>query len=160
MNFEPFDTGLIVQRLKLCVPDFQTVGGAADYAAVKELTNFRTPSAYVVFAEETNTNKIPASVGVCAQEAAVQFGVVLALRNYREQLGEQMADEARTLVGMVRAALIGFRPKLRGANTVGWVSGHVLDYNSSVMLFGDMYRLVYMLHKDDPCAPGACNGAV
>ena len=108
MNFEPFDTGLIVQRLKLCVPEFQSVGGAADYAAVKELASFRTPSAYVVFSEEDNTNKIPTSVGVCAQEAAVQFGVVLALRNYREQLGEQMADEARKLVGKVRSSLIGF----------------------------------------------------
>ena len=55
MNFEPFDTGLIMRRLRASVPELHVVGGAADYAAVKELRGFRTPSAYVVFAEDTNT---------------------------------------------------------------------------------------------------------
>lgn len=147
MNFEPFDTGLIVRRLEACVPDFQSIGGAADYAAVKELRGFRTPSAYVVFSEDENTGKIPASVGVTSQEALVRFGVVLALRNYGGQRGDQMAEQARRLIGLVRVALIGHKPD-KGARVVGWLGGAVLDYDASVLLFADRYQIHHMLHKD------------
>lgn len=153
MNFEPFDTGLIVQRLLQAVPELQVVGSAADYAAVKELRSFRTPSAFVVFSEEENTGRIPTSIGVCSQEARVRFGVVLALRNYREQLGEQMSDQARVLIGQVRTALIGHKPD-KGARVVGWDGGAVLDYDASVLLFADRYQIQYLLHKDVPCRQG------
>lgn len=152
MNFEPFDTGLIAQRLREQVPALQFISGAADYAAVKELADFRTPSAYVVFAEEVNTGKFPATPGVCFQSTSAVFGVVLALRNYREHFGEQMHQEARQLVGAVRMALIGHKPASHGASTVGWVSGAVLDYDASVLLFGDKYQLHNTLHKDGPQA--------
>jgi len=71
MRFEPFDTGLIVQHLRQQVPELHFVGGAADYAAVRELASFRTPSAYVVFAEEENTGKFPPRRR-CAFRAAAQ----------------------------------------------------------------------------------------
>lgn len=148
MNFEPFDTGLIVRRLEACVPDFQSIGGAADYAAVKELRGFRTPSAYVVFSDEENTGKIPPSIGVTSQEARVQFGVVLALRHYGDQRGERMADQTRRLIGLVRTALIGHKPD-KGARVVGWLGGAVLDYDASVLLFADRYQIHCMLHKDE-----------
>lgn len=152
MNFEPFDTSLIVQRLREQVPELQFVGGAADYAAVKELSSFRPPSAYVVFAEETNTGKFPAAPGVCIQSCTTQIGVVLALRHYREQRGDQMQQEARQLVGAVRVALIGHKPASHGASPVGWVSGKVLDYDAGVLLFADLYQLHNTLHKDGPQA--------
>ena len=148
MSFEPFDTSLIVDRLRQQVPDLHAVGGAADYGAVKELRAFRTPSAYVIFAEEDNTGKVPTSPGVCAQESSVQFGVVLALRHYAEARGEQMQGEARRLIGRVRAALIGHRPQPRGATAIGWQSGKVLDYDAAVLLFADVYRLIHTMHRD------------
>ena len=61
MSFAPFDTSLIVERLVTQLPALHFVGGAADYAAVKELRGFRTPSAYVIFAEENNSGKLPTS---------------------------------------------------------------------------------------------------
>ena len=146
MSFEPFDTGLIVKRLEAQVRELQLVGGAADYAAVKELRSFRTPSAYVVFAEDENTDKFADGFGVCAQEATVRFGVVLALRNYGDQRGDQIADEARKLIGKVRDALIGHQP-CKGATALGWASGKVLDYDASVLLFADMYRLTFVMTK-------------
>lgn len=149
MNFEPFDTGLVVQRLREQVAALQFVGGAADYAAVKELSEFRTPSAYVVFAEEENTRKVPTSVGVCTQESSTHFGVVLALRHYREQLGEQMHQDARRLIGATRVALIGHKPAVRGARVIAWASGKVLDYNAGTLLFADLYQIHHLLHKDD-----------
>ena len=154
MSFEPFDTSLIVDRLRQQVPDLHAVGGAADYGAVKELRAFRTPSAYVIFAEEDNTGKVPTSPGVCAQESSVQFGVVLALRHWRETRGEQMQDDMRVLVGQVRAALIGHKPAQQGVRAIGWQSGKVLDYDAGTLLFADVYQLHYVMQREHlaPCA--------
>ncbi len=157
MSFAPFDTGLVVQHLARAVPALQLVGGAADYAAVRELRGFRTPSAYVIFAEENNTGKVPTSIGVCAQESLVEFGVVLALRNWREARGEQMQADMRQLIGQVRAALIGHKPAAAGARVIGWQSGKVLDYDASVLLFADVYQMHHVMHRDEvaPCPPRA-----
>ena len=156
MSFEPFDTSRIVDHLRTQVPDLHHVGGAADYAAVKELRGFRTPSAFVIFAEERNTDKLPDSVGQCAVEASVQFGVVLALRHWREQRGEQMQDDARRLIGQVRAALIGHRPTPKGVRVIGWDAGKVLDYDASVLLFADVFRLHHVMQREvAPCTAGA-----
>ena len=102
MNFEPFDTNVIVRRLQAQAQGLHLVGSAADYAAVKELRSFRTPSAYVVFADEENTGTLPTTFCTVQVQTKVQFGVVLALRNYQEQLGGQMGEEARKLIGQVR----------------------------------------------------------
>lgn len=141
----PLDTGLVAQRLRERVPQLHHVGGAADYAAVKELAGFRTPSAYVIFAEEENTGKVPAAVGCASAEVRAQFGVVLALRHYREALGEQMQTEARHLVGAVRAALMGWRPAHPGARVLAWQSGRVLDYDAGVLLFADLYQITRVM---------------
>ena len=157
MSFAPFDTDMVVARVARQVPELQLVGGAADYAAVKELRSFRTPSAYVIFAEERNTGKVPTSVNVCAQESVVEFGVVLALRNWREARGEQMQADMRQLIGQVRAVLIGHKPAAAGARVIGWQSGKVLDYDASVLLFADVYQMHHVMHRDEvaPCPPRA-----
>lgn len=147
-GFEPFDTSLAVEQIKAAVPALHHVGGAADYAAVQSLAEFRTPSAFVVFAEEYNTGRIPTAPCVTAQESQTQFGVVLALRHWRERLGEQMQQEARQLIGQVRTALIGWRPPFAGARVIGWTSGKVLDYDANTLLFADLYQLHVLLSKD------------
>ena len=151
MNFEPFDTSVIVRRLQDNAKGLHLVGSAADYAAVKDLRSFRTPSAYVVFADEANTGGLPTTFCTVQVQTKVQFGVVLALRNYQEQLGGQMGEEARKLIGQVRSALIGFQPTGKGANVVSWQAGAVLDYDASVLLFADRYEVHHMLQR----APGA-----
>ena len=119
MNFEPFDTNVIVRRLQAQAQGLHLVGSAADYAAVKELRSFRTPSAFVVFADEENTGRLPTTFCTTQVETTVQFGVVLALRNYQEQLGGQMSDEARKaeVIANARAAAIeaGFPDGLTAA---------------------------------------------
>ena len=147
MNFEPFDIGLIVAHLRAQVADLHEVGGAADYAAVQNIRDFPTPSAYVIFAEEQNTARVPASPGIGVQESVAQFGVVLALRHYREARGEQMLPEALALIGQARCALIGHKPAARGARVLQWLSGKVLDYDAGVLLFADLYQIHYLLHK-------------
>lgn len=148
MSFAPLDTGLLVQRLREQVPQLASVGGAADYAAVQELRNFVAPSAFVVFAQERNTGKLPTGSGACMQECEATVGVVLALRHYQELLGEQLHEEARELVAQVRAALIGFKPAQPGARALAWQEGRVLDYDAGKLLWADLYRVSYVMARD------------
>lgn len=145
MNFEPFDTTLVASRIQAAAPLMQQVSGAADYAAVRELRGFRTPSAYVVLVEEEAGQQGPRSAR--AVPARTVFGVVLALRNYRTGLGDQMAPEARTLIGQVRNALVGWQPPVPGATAIQWTGGSVVDYDESVLLFADTFTLTHVLQR-------------
>lgn len=109
MNFEPFDTGLVIERLKAQVTELRQVGGAADYAAVQELRGFAVPSAFVIFAGESG-NAGPGPRGARVQPAVTRFGVALAVRNYRPGAGDQLGDELRKFIGLTRSALIGWVP--------------------------------------------------
>ncbi|MDF5999805.1 DUF1320 family protein [Pseudomonas aeruginosa] len=51
MSSAPFDHNLIIERLKDQVAVLASVGGAADFAAIKAVRDFRTPTAYVILAE-------------------------------------------------------------------------------------------------------------
>jgi len=147
MNFEPFDTGLVMARLKdqaLC-PDLREVGGAADYAAVKDLRSFATPSAFVIFAGEMGGLNGPR--GARVQPASVTFGVAMAVRNYRPEPGSQLGPELRRVIGQVRTALIGWLPAAPGATHVMWTGGELMDYDDSTALFVDAYQLNHVLQK-------------
>lgn len=145
MNFEPFDTGLVVERLKAQVPDLREVGGAADYAAVQELRGFATPSAFVIFAGESGGGAGPR--GARVQPAATRFGLALAVRNYRPGAGDQLGDELRKYIGLTRLALIGWVPPVPGATALAWEAGEVMDYDHSTVLYVESYQLTHLLQK-------------
>ena len=145
MNFEPFDTSLVVKRLKDQVTDFREVGGAADYAAVMDLRSFQTPSAYVIFAGESGGATGPR--GPRVQPAVTRFGVVLAVRNYRPGAGDHLGDELRKFIGQTRAALIGWVPPVPRATALTWEEGQVMDYDNSTVLYVDSYQLTNLLQK-------------
>ena len=144
MNFEPFDTSLVVARLKAEVPALREVGGAADYAAVQELRSFPAPSAYVIFADETGSQ---GPRGPRVQPAVTRFGVALAVRNYRPGAGDQLGDEMRQVVGQVRSALIGWVPPVPGATAITWEAGSVMDYDQSMLLYVISFQLTNLLQK-------------
>lgn len=145
MNFEPFDTSLVVERLKALVPDLREVGGAADYAAVQELRGFATPSAFVIFAGESGGGTGPRSARV--QPAVTRFGLALAVRNYRPGAGDQLGDELRKVLGLTRSALIGWVPPIPGATALVWEAGEVMDYDHSTVLYVESYQLTHLLQK-------------
>ena len=147
MNFEPFDTGLVIARLsdKALCPDLRLVGGAADYATVKDLRSFATPSAYVIFAGEVGGQNGPR--GASVQPASVTFGVAMAVRNYRPDPGSQLGPELRKVIGQVRSALIGWLPPTLGATHLMWTAGELMDYDDSTALFVDAYQLNHVLKK-------------
>lgn len=145
MNFEPFDTGLVVERLKSQVPDLRQVGGAADYAAVQELRGFAVPSAFVIFAGESGGATGPR--GARVQPAVTRFGLALAVRNYRPGAGDQLGDELRKVLGQTRSALIGWTPPVPGATALAWEAGEVMDYDHSTVLYVESYQLTHLLQK-------------
>ena len=146
MNFEPFDTGLVEQRLKTMVPELRQVGGAADYAAVQDLRGFATPSAFVIFAGESGGTG-PGPRGARVQPAVTRFGVALAVRNYRPGAGYQLGDELRKVLGLTRSALIGWVPPTPGATALVWEAGEVMDYDHSTVLYVESYQLTHLLQK-------------
>ena len=134
-----FDARLIMDRLTAEVPALQQVEGAAAYAAISSLRDFRTPSAYVLLAREEDAD--PEAPGHGRQRALVKFGVVIAVGNYRDlRGGAEAADELRPVVGAVRAALMGWQPPVQGARPIRWLQGDVLDYDASVLLWAEVYQ--------------------
>lgn len=146
MNFEPFDTSLVVARIRERATGLRFVGGSADYAAVKSLLDFAPPAAYVMFATESAGN-VPGPRGARVQPAQADFGVALAVRNYREQRGAQLGSELRTLLGQVRDALIGWVPPTTGATAVQWTGGAVMDYDDAMLLWVDVYSCTHLLQR-------------
>ena len=145
MNFEPFDTSLVIERLKAQVTDLRQVGGAADYAAVQELRGFAVPSAFVIFAGEAGSANGPR--GARVQPAQTRFGLALAVRNFRPGAGEQLSNELRQIIGKTRSALIGWVPPTPGANALVWEAGEVMDYDHSTVLYVESYQLNHLLQK-------------
>ena len=145
-NFQPFDTGLIEQRLRQLVPALREVGGAAQYAAVQDLRGFVPPCAYVIFAGEEGSNA-PGPRGARVQPAVARFGIALAVRNYRPGMGDQLAPELRELIGQTRAALIGWLPPVPGAAPLAWEGGAVMDYDNATVLYVEAYQLTHLLQR-------------
>lgn len=144
MSWAPFDTGLVIERLKALAAQLQQVGGAADYAAVKSLSSFRTPSAYVVLAGEQDISPdkdAPQRRPTGAQQVETTFGIVVAVQNFRDALGVASSVEAAPVITAVRAAISNWTPDEKRFRPVRWASGDVLDYDASTLLWMDVFTI-------------------
>lgn len=146
MSARPLDVGVIVDRLRSAVPSTQlrSVGRAADYAAVRGPGDFPAPCAYVLLAAERPAaqplGQAPRGTQVAVRQfVEATFGVVLVARNYREQGGDQVADELGALTEATRQALMGYVPDLEGARPCQLVRGDLLDYAAGVGVWADVY---------------------
>lgn len=145
MSFAPFDSGVIVARLRTQVTSLRTVGLAADYAAIKNLRDFTPPSAYVVLAQERFE---PAAIGMAprgqqipvTQRGRISIGVIVAGRNYREQAGGQLAGELRALLAATSASLNGWVPDVPGAQPLQLQRGDLLQYDDATALWCDVWQ--------------------
>lgn len=144
-GFQPFDIQLVAQRLRIQAPDLGHIAGVSEFAQVKDLRGFRTPSAYVIQAVEQPGTHGPQ--GARAQAAQVRFGVAIAVGNYRPELGTAAPDELRRMVGHVRSALIGWLPPVPGAGPITWAGGEVVDFDAATLLFLDSYSLTHVLQR-------------
>ncbi len=155
MSAQPFDVRILQARLKQQVSQLRLVGLAADYAAITGLQDFPVPCSYVLLAAERGQPK-PAGHAPAGQVAKVRqmtdvmFGVATAVRNYREDRGEQLADELRAIVGEVRAALIGYVPAVPGGRAIEFVSGELKDYDASTALWVDVFQTQHSIGNATP----------
>lgn len=146
MSAEPFDTGLAIAQVKAMATGLRLVGGAADYAAVKNLRDFAPPCAYVLLA----TEKLELSAGNTTghQRATVSFGVVIAVRNYRAaDRGQQASDDLRSVLGQVRSALMGWTPAVPGGRPTQLVRGDLMDYDQATLLWTDQYQTQHFIQR-------------
>ncbi len=144
---EPLDTSLIEQRLRDQVTALQCVEGAAEYAAVKSIRNFRAGSAYVVLATERNPNNPNSPEGARSRgktQAICPFGVIAAARNYRGRSGAEAMLDASPLIGAVRTALIGWIPE-KPLQPIAWLQGDVMEYDASTLLWIDVFTTTHYL---------------
>lgn len=142
MSNEPLDLLLIEQRIKDQVQQLELVGGGADFAAVEQLRNFRTPSIYVVTEKESidindearHTYRVTSS-----------FGVIIAVKHKGDKSGKKVMLDARPIIGKVREALIGWKPTERQFQAVAWLRGEVLDYDKDKLLWVDIFQTHYFI---------------
>lgn len=152
MSSAPFNVDLVITRLLAQVPDLRRVRGAADYAAVTSLQDFQPPEAFVVPARERGAP----NAGSSRQAVQAYFGVVVVVRNYKEQRGKPSLDDATPLIGRTRDALIGWIPAdaagntLRGGRGCQWVQGDVMDYDASTLLWSDVYQTQHFIGSTSP----------
>jgi hypothetical protein len=147
VSSDPFDIDLVIARIKAQVPTFRNVRGSADYASIKQFSDFAPPEAFVLLARERGGE----SPGNSRQAVRVAFGVVIVARNYREQRGKPALDSARPLIGQVRDALIGWIPQDASSNKVSggrgcqWSQGDVMDYDSATLLWSDIFTTQHFI---------------
>lgn len=150
MSAAPFDVDPIRVRLRALVPALRQVSGSADYNAVRKLQDFPAPCAFVVLAREKGIPKPPGHAPrgqqVAVQQAAiVTFAVITAVRNYREQRGEQIEDELSAILAAQRGALIGYVPDVPGARAIQWLQGDLTDYDASTALWTEVYQTQHFI---------------
>jgi len=150
MQAAPFDVQSIIARLVATMPVLRKVAGAADYATVTKLADFVPPCAYVLLAREKAEANQPGNVSPGAQvrvrqRAIVTFGVVIAVRNYRQQLGAQSADTLQSIVGAVRQSLIGWAPEVDGGSPCMLQQGGLSDYDGATTLWTEVYQTQHFI---------------
>jgi hypothetical protein len=144
-NDSAFDIDPIIERLAaLRTADdqklFRQVRGAADLAAIEQITSFTPPEAFVVLMIERGKP----SAGNTRQAMTAAFSVVLVARNYAYQQGKAAADALKPLKHATRNAIAGWIPNrdnvaALGARACVWQQGGVVDYSAGTIVWSDIY---------------------
>jgi len=142
MTSAPFSTRVVIDRLTAEVPEFQIIAGTAEYGTIMSLREFRADSAYVLLARERADGEAPKGG---RQRALSTFGVVIAVRNYRDRMGGESLEEISSLIGKSRAALMGWSPPVNGGRPCKWIQGDVLDFDNETLLWSDVYETQHFI---------------
>ena len=153
MSATPFDTGLILARLRAPLPGaLRLVGGSADYASIDKLQDFPAPCAYVLLGRERGAQiasgqSLPGVQNAVAQMMAVTFGLVMAFRNYRLE-GQELRNELRDQVGAVRDRLLGWTPPVSGGRACELLQGDLVAYDAGTAVWTDVWRTQHAIKPE------------
>jgi hypothetical protein len=145
----------VIDRLRESVSMFRQVSAAADLASVMNLQDFPVPCAYALTAGDTFGQVTPGH-GQRGEQVAIQqagvvhFGVVLVVRNYREQRGAQNTDDLEAVLSAARGALLGFIPDVSGARPCQLVRGELKRYDKSTSMWVDVWQTQQMIGGKRP----------
>lgn len=142
MSSAPFSAALVMARLREQVTDLRSVEGIAAYSAVRNLSEFQPDGAHVLLVRERHNGE-PPKAG--RQAAIVTFGVIIAVRNFRDPSGAESIDDISPLIGQVRAALMGWIPPVAGGRPCKWSEGDVLQYDQQTLLWADVYETQHFI---------------
>lgn len=138
----PFDIAPVIDRLA-ALPALQSVQGAAEYAAVTSIKDFRPGSAYVILLREDAADEPPPRLN--PQRALVTFGVVLATSQFTDRTGGDAAQALRPLITAVRESLLGWLPDGIGTREVHWLQGDLLDYDAGMILWREIFQTQHFI---------------
>lgn len=154
MLASPFDVQPIIARLQQLVPapTLRQVQGAAAYASVQQLAAFAPPCAYVILAREKSRphapgNGMPNVQRRMVQQVDVTFGVLVAVQNFREQLGAQSQDSLLAVLGAIRGALLGWVPP-GASQPISLQQGDLMQYDAGRSLWADVYQTNHVIGVD------------
>lgn len=114
----------IIDRIRAECPQFKAVKGAAEYETAVTSGSVANPSAFVIYGtERANVNKGGSEAHI--QNVRADFGVILAIRNYRvDELGTAQAADLETMRVALRQALVGWtHPSHAAATNISFTGG-------------------------------------
>lgn len=156
MSAKPFDVGPVIARLRTRAVKpggLRLVEGRGAYAQIRALQDFPAPCAYVMLARESAARtdggvSIPGQQSDIGQLMQVGIGVVLAFRNHRGLVGDELRDELNEQVGAYRNHLLGWTPDVPGGQQMQLIGGDLEDYDASVALWADRWQTRHFIQPE------------
>lgn len=122
----------IADLLRIAVPDFRKVAGAANFAAVKE-DLISPPAAYVIpLADVAKPSDLYGAA--IEQKVAERFGVILAVINARDVRGDAVNAPLELLRKTTIGALLGYQPAI-DYDPVQYGGGHILAMDVTTLFW-------------------------
>jgi hypothetical protein len=126
----------VERRVRDQVALLRDVGGAVSLSAVME-GRVAAPAAYV-FSESKRGGRNGADNSVI-QRVEYQLGVVMVVRNVRDERGVDSSDAVEDLTAAVRTALLGWQPS-EDAEPLEYVGGRLVSMVNGFVFWLDSYR--------------------
>lgn len=133
-----------ITRLRAECPTLQNqVFGSIELADTLQKT-IRPPCAFVVpMAEKSEFNSL---MGGFSQRITAQIGVVICVKNYKEERGDAEQTLLETIRHEIRAALCGWEAP-NTANVVEFSQGQLAAYDNNIMRWNDVFLTHYYYRK-------------
>lgn len=134
----------IAERLSDECPAIRLTGGAAEFErAVEALTAW--PAAFVLPARDVADDN-PFMDQMVQQNVAVEFVVVLAVRNLADDEGAAATESLEPVREAVRAALLGWQPTAEH-HGCEYRSGELQAFDNGFLWWAETYRTAYLIRS-------------
>lgn len=127
---------LIEDRIRLKVPAFKEVAGAADMTNI--MAGRLTDQGCYVFQERITTTDSQL-VGATQQRCAVYFACIVIVRNVKDARGADAADTSYNLQTSLKNALLGWSPD-GNADLMEYSGGALASFANGFYIWKDTFK--------------------